>query len=114
MKVEDTKKYVEAADAVLKNLEDHIRDTGGSREGKGNVTMSTVRKTLELAKDSKSFLEFELRFGYMVARNIDPRQRNSYLEKFHENLLKAANKDLNFLRELMKYVVMKFTVLAKL
>lgn len=115
MQKEDTEKYVKAAENVLKGIEDHIADTGGSGEGKGSVTTSMVRKTLELAKASRSYLEFKLRFGHMVARNLPSKERNTPLEKFYENLKQETSKeDLEYLRNLMEYVVMRFTVLAKL
>ncbi|GEM_PF-4194159 len=114
MKEKDTTEYVKAAENILKNIEDHIIETEGSKEGKGNVTMGTVRKALELAKTTKSYLEFKLRLGYMVARNIPSKGRNTPLEKFYENLKRESKGDLEYLKNLMEYVVMRFTVLAKL
>ncbi|MGQ9720799.1 MAG: hypothetical protein ACUVXA_05690 [Candidatus Jordarchaeum sp.] len=114
MEKEDTTKYVEAAEKILKGIERHIIETEGTGEGKGNVTTNTVRKTLELAKNSRSYLEFKLRFGHMVARNLPSRERNTPLEKFYEKLKEESSKGDLDLKKLMEYVVMRFTVLAKL
>ncbi|MEM3586492.1 MAG: hypothetical protein QXO71_04140 [Candidatus Jordarchaeaceae archaeon] len=115
MQKEDTEKYVKAAERILKDIEKDIIRTEGGGGGKGSVTTSMVRKTLELAKASKSYLEFKLRLGYMVARNLPEKERNTPLEKFYENLKRETSKgDLKELNDLMKYVVMRFTVLAKL
>ncbi|MBS7250214.1 MAG: hypothetical protein KIH08_06435 [Candidatus Freyarchaeota archaeon] len=115
MQKEDTEKYAKAAEKILKDIEEDIITTEGSGERKGSVTPTIIRKTLELAKGSRSYLEFKLRFGYMVSRNLPSRERNTPLEKFYENLKRETSKgDLEELRNLMEYVVMRFTVLAKL
>nr|MDO8080283.1 hypothetical protein [Candidatus Freyarchaeota archaeon] len=112
MEKKDTTKYVEDVGKVFKNIEDHVKQ-GGGEGGKGSVTMGTVRKTLELAKTVKSYLEFKMRFGYMVARNI-PEKGKSHLGTFYKNLTEISEgKDLEYLKTLMEYVVMSYTVLSK-
>jgi len=111
---ETTERYVQLAGKAFRGIEERVKSGG---EGKGNVTTSTVRKILELANRSKSYLEFKLRFGHMVARNIE-KNKGHPLEKFYRNLITIMEKDLNKnlteIKDLMNYVVMKHYVLSKL
>nr|MDO8098752.1 hypothetical protein [Candidatus Njordarchaeota archaeon] len=111
--VESSEKFVEDANKVLKGLEEHIRKGATER---GEVTTTIVRKTLDLANATNSYLEFKLKFAYMVARNIPGGKRGtSFIEKFYENLTNVSRgREMGELRRLMEYVVMKHTVLAKL
>jgi hypothetical protein len=60
----------------------------GEREDRGKLTMTRLRRMLELASKADLYEEFKLRFLYLVARN---RERN---ERELENFAKA------FLREI--------------
>ena len=104
---------IEFARKLLKGVK---KPQQGQGEPKGRLTKTRLRNILAIAtiaKNEESFKAFELRFRYLIARNVSNREHE--LEIFAKNALKVfaeLNGDLERINKVLKYAIMIYTAMG--
>jgi undecaprenyl pyrophosphate synthase len=101
----------EAIGLAEKLLKDVKPQAEGGRDDKGKLTMTRLRRMLELASKADIYEEFKLKLLYLVARNTarDERELEDFAKAFIRELENKREEDrLSLARLTLEYAVMAY------
>jgi undecaprenyl pyrophosphate synthase len=101
----------EAIGLAEKLLKDVKPQTEGGRDDKGKLTMTRLRRMLELASKADIYEEFKLKLLYLVARNTarDERELEDFAKAFIRELENKREEDrLSLAKLTLEYAVMAY------
>ena len=101
----------EAIGLAEKLLKDVKPQAEGGRDDKGKLTMTRLRRMLELASKAGIYEEFKLKLLYLVARNTarDERELEDFAKAFIRELENKREEDrLSLAKLTLEYAVMAY------
>jgi undecaprenyl pyrophosphate synthase len=101
----------EAIGLAEKLLKDVKPQAEGGRDDKGKLTMTRLRRMLELASKADIYEEFKLKLLYLVARNTarDERELEDFAKAFIRELENKREEDrLSLAKLTLEYAVMAY------
>lgn len=107
--LDERKKAISLAEWLLRDVKPRDEREG---EKKGMLTMTRLRRMLELASKADLYEEFKLRFLYLVSRNKAKNEKE--LEKFARAFIRKLEDEkkdgdrLSFAKLILEYAVMAY------